>query len=368
MQVNPYYSLNPAINPAHESFAATNPETFPKNDPWCVPSAIIPKVYGPPAVKAREICVQDWSPYVLNMAAAAEAAATANDQAKTTFNPTLTPDTAWTSNGPQISGNDLIISLTDAASAARYGLQTASLSAAGDDADPTFVSPTPASFLAGEQAMVPSAVPDVLEANPSATASDAYPLTLLTYAAATPEKLNTAQRQSYAAFLQYAAGSGQTQGVTPGDLPAGYEPLPESLKAQTLAAVQSILHPPAYPSAAAQSTATTVPGSVGASGGGTSSAGASSGSPDATITVESPVRRSTPGHSRALGPAALSAVRVEGLPVGALRWILPLLLLFGVLAALGAAALKMAGRRSAAPAAGGGTVIDGSADEQGDPS
>jgi hypothetical protein len=60
-------------------------------------------------------------------------------------------------------------------------------------------------------------------------------------------------------------------------------------------------------------------------------------------------------------------VRVEGLPVGALRWILPLLLLFGVLAALGAAALKIAGRRSPA-AAGGVTAVEPSADESGDPS
>ncbi len=48
-------------------------------------------------------------------------------------------------------------------------------------------------------------------------------------------------------------------------------------------------------------------------------------------------------RTRSIGPAALSAVRVTGLPVGALRWILPLLLLLGLLAALGAAVLKFAG-------------------------
>ena len=49
-------------------------------------------------------------------------------------------------------------------------------------------------------------------------------------------------------------------------------------------------------------------------------------------------------RTRSIGPAALSAVRVSGLPVGALRWILPLLLLFGLLAALGAVILKVTGR------------------------
>jgi hypothetical protein len=368
MQVNPYYSLNPAINPAHESFAATIPETFPKNDPWCEPSVIIPDVYGPPEVPARQICVQDWSPYVLSMAAAAEATATANDQAKTTFNPTLTPDTAWTSNGPETSGNDLIISLTDAASAARYGLQTASLSPAGDDTDPTFVAPSQASFLAGEGAMGPSSVPDVLQTNSSSTAANAYPLTMLTYAAATPEKLTSAERQSYAAFLDYAAGAGQHPGVDPGDLPAGYEPLPAALTAQTLAAAQSILHPPVYPSAtAAKSSAKTATESPSSEASGTSSSGTSSSSPGGSTTIRSSSKSSRHERGRSLGPAALSAVRVEGLPVGALRWILPLLLLFGVLAALGAAALKIAGRRSPA-AAGGVTAVEPSADESGDPS
>jgi hypothetical protein len=372
MQVNPYYSLSPSINPAHESFAAATPESFPKNDPWCDPVPFYMDTVDPTTglqELARQTCIQDWSPYVLNMATAANAAATANDQAKTTFNPTLTPDTAWTSNGPQISGNDLIISLTDAASAARYGLQTAGLSPAGDDTDPTFVTPTPASFLAGEQNMAPSSVAEVLQTDSSSTAPNAYPLTMLAYAAATPEKLTPAQRQSYAAFLDYAAGAGQHQGVDPGDLPAGYEPLPASLTAQTLAAAQSILHPPVYPSTtAAQSSAKTATKSTSSASSGISSSGpSSSGAAQSATSVGSSSRTSRHEREGALGPAALSAVRVEGLPVGALRWILPLLLLFGVLAALGAAVLKITGRRSPA-AAGEVTAVEPPADGSGDPS
>ena len=48
------------------------------------------------------------------------------------------------------------MTVTDSASAARYGLQAASLSRAGDDAAPSnrvFVAPDTASLLAGEQAM-----------------------------------------------------------------------------------------------------------------------------------------------------------------------------------------------------------------------
>ena len=242
MVVNPYYK-----NLVTQS---TAPETYPKSDPWCAPKP--PDVSA--GVPARPICVQDWSPYVLSMAAAAQDAAVANDGAKTTFNPNNTPDTAWTANGPQITGNDLIISVTDSASAARYGLQTASLSPAGEDTDPTFVAPDTASLLAGQQAMVKSSVPDVLETDPSSTAANAYPLTMLTYAAATPEKLNQASRDNYAAFLRYAAVPGQMQGVDPGDLPSGYVPLPAALTAQTLAAADAVEHPPVFPGVSKAST------------------------------------------------------------------------------------------------------------------
>ena len=49
------------------------------------------------------------------------------------------------------------MSVTDSAPAVQYGLQTASLSPAGDDGHRTALSwpPTDASLLAGEQAMTP---------------------------------------------------------------------------------------------------------------------------------------------------------------------------------------------------------------------
>ena len=339
MVVNPYYKNLIA--------QSTAPENYPKSDPWC--DSHVPDVDYPPNTPARSICIQDWSPYVLSMTAAAQAAATANDGGKTTFNPANTPDTAWTANGPQITGNDLVISVTDSASAARYGLQTASLSPAGEDTDPTFVDPDSASILAGEQAMVKSSVPDVLETDPSSTAADAYPLTMLTYAAATPEKLSQSARNNYAAFLQYAAGPGQVQGVDPGNLPGGYVPLPSSLVTQTLAAADAIEHPPVYPSASTKPTTTAAKqASTSTNGSSTEAAGLSSTAPAPQIlAAERLAKAAGRERPRTIGPAALSAVRVIGLPVGALRWILPLLLLFGLLAALGAVVLKVAGRPAA---------------------
>ena len=263
MVVNPYYDTNAAANPSGEAFAPPSPETYPKSDPYCYTTG--DKVYGSPPEPARPICVQDWSPYALSMAATAQDTAAANDGAKTTFTPSNTPNTAWTANGPQTTGNDLVISVTDSASAARYGLQTASLSAAGDDADPTFTAPTSAGILAGEQAMTPSPVPGVLQTDPSTTQPGAYPLTMLTYAATTPDTLDQPSRQNYSAFLRYAAGAGQVTGLDPGDLPAGYVPLPAALEAQTIAAAATVLNPPPLPTTATAA-ATGSSGSSGASG------------------------------------------------------------------------------------------------------
>lgn len=372
MQVNPIYSTNAAINPTGVAFGSPTPENFPKSDPFCFqdPTAI---VYGPPEAPARPLCILDWSPYALTMQAAAQDAALANDGAKTTLDPTQTPNTAWAANGPQKAGTHFIISITDSASAARYGLQTASLSRSGDDsAAPTFVAPDAAGILAGEQAMVPSSVSGVLQTNPSTTAAGAYPLPMLTYAATTPSTLAAADRKNYSVLIGYTAGAGQVSGVQPGQLPAGYVPLPSTLEAQAAAAAATILNPPA----AASTTTTTTSPPAGSSATSGSSAGSTTATPSPSsfgstysATASTPTGDSATGTSdsspspssptRSLGPAALSAVRTHGIPIGALRWALPIVLLVGIAAALGAAGVDLMKRRSLASGPDGAPAPDG---------
>jgi hypothetical protein len=352
MVVNPYYDTDASANPSGEAFAPPTPETYPKSDPYCWATG--DKVYGSPPEPARPICVQDWTPYALSMAATAQDTAAANDGAKTTFTPSNTPNTAWTANGPQTTGNDLVISVTDSASAARYGLQTASLSAGGSvaaDANPTFTAPTSAGILAGEQAMTPSPVPGVLQTNPSTTQPGAYPLAMLTYAATTPDTLDTASRQNYSAFLTYAAGAGQVTGLDPGDLPAGYVPLPAALAAQTLAAAATVLNPPALPTSAT-APASGTSGSGGTSGFSSTATGAFStvGPSSELASAAAAARARAKAKAKAVGPATLSAVRIEGVPIGLLRWALPILLLIGLGAALAALATRLTSLRRAATA------------------
>lgn len=238
MKVNPFYSTDPALNPARAPFADPLPQTFPKNDPYCYQA---PDDEG---LTPRPLCMLDAAPLAVNFSEAAQQTRAANDRA-TTAHDQQSPDqqtaaTYWGSEGPQLQGRRSIMSLTDAASAARYGLQTAALSRSGDNGDERgFFAPTDAALAQGVKAM--KADPSgVLLPDPSSRVDGAYPLSMLTYAAVAPGSLDASARADYARFVTYAAGPGQRPGYAFGDLPRGYAPLPAELRAQALSAAAAI--------------------------------------------------------------------------------------------------------------------------------
>ncbi|HUA95893.1 MAG TPA: hypothetical protein VMB82_10235 [Acidimicrobiales bacterium] len=346
MLVNPVYSTNPAVNPT--PFGSPTPETFPKEDPYCYsdPTAVV-EPNGSKTEPARPLCIQDWSPYALTMSAAAQAAATSNDGGKTTLNPSQPPDAAWGANGPQESGESFILSITDSASAAQFGLQTASLSRAGDDGpDPTFVPADEQSILAGERAMQPSAVPGVMVTNPSPSSSSGYPLSLLTYAAATPDSLDATDRQDYATFLRYAAGPGQVSGVEAGQLPPGYVPLPSDLVDQAVSAAATILNPPSTvtPDSTTTTAAPVTPSAARVSPTPQTTEARPQASQGAVVEVPdeaapAPTGASTTTSPRAPAPvptqhARLSTATTGVFDVGALRWAVRVAVLGGLSLAL----------------------------------
>lgn len=137
---------------------------------------------------------------------------------------------------PQASGQRALLAIVDTATATRYGLPTAQLlNAAG-----RFVVPTTESLLAGEQSMTPSPVTGVLAPNPSSAKPGGLP----------PHRAELRRERTihhgptvaydYAQFMRYAAGPSQQ----PGQLPAGMAPLPDALKAQTIAAAATFQTPP----------------------------------------------------------------------------------------------------------------------------
>lgn len=239
MKVNPVYATKAAANTNGAAFGDPLPDSFPKNDPYCYsapPQGSGGSVVPPP------LCGLDWLPYTQSFRDAAQFTRVANDGARTTEDPNApSSDKVYRPDGPQTLGSRAILSITDSASAAQYGLQTASLSRAGDNTrERAFVAPDESALVAGAGAMAPKGIPEVLEPNPSVAAADAYPLTALTYAAVTPLSLDDRARSEYAAFVDYAAGAGQVSGRQFGQLPPGYAPLPAAFRAQSTAAAETI--------------------------------------------------------------------------------------------------------------------------------
>ncbi|MEV7321729.1 hypothetical protein [Streptomyces sp. NPDC093970] len=228
MRVNPYYSTNTDLNPLGVAFDPSNADDYPKSDPWCT----VPP--GSDAPDTNKQCMIDFHPYVEDMHAGALHARRADTLWKSTWDPLATPP-AYKTSGPQIVGSRFVITITDAASAARYGLQTAELkNTAG-----RYVAPTTAALTAAAATATGSGVTEITPAN--ATAKDAYPLAQLVYAVVRPGKVSKAARQDYAALLRYTSSTGQTPGADPGRLPVGYAPLSTKLRGQAVKAADALL-------------------------------------------------------------------------------------------------------------------------------
>ncbi len=367
MVVNPRYNTDAAHNPSGSAFAQPEvPETYPVNDPYCFQAPKPEDLPRPP----NPLCMLDVHPYAASMEAAAQKTRAANIGDKTSHDPYASDQNSpenyfGSTSGPQLQGNRSVLSITDTASAARFGLQTASLSRAGDDgANRNFVAADQAGLLAGVQAMVPSPAPGVLQPNPATKTAGAYPLTMLTYAAAVPAGLDAKARTEYAAVVDYAAGPGQKPGLAFGDLAPGYAPMPANLRAQATAAAKAIREgtPPGAtppPGEAAQPASPPQSGPVGDGttfdGGGTSSPGEALAAPPAGIAA-GPTPPADPG-----GPVALARalVRTAAVAVGFMRYTLPFVAGVGLLAALAAWLLTARRRRpgGARPADGSGVEV-----------
>ena len=118
----------------------------------------------------------------------------AYDGARVIENPfAQTSSEAWSRGLPQFTGRRSILSITDSASAAQYGVQTARLSRAGASGpDREFIAPDLGGLSAGVALMAAGDEPAVLEPLPAVEGPGAYSLTTLTYAAVTPLSLDDA--------------------------------------------------------------------------------------------------------------------------------------------------------------------------------
>jgi len=247
MVVNPIYATTAATNSSGIPFGVPAPVSFPKGDPYCYQG---PPVGPSNSITPPALCATEWVPYTASFREAAATTRQASDGARISQNTfPISVSDVWRRETPQTIGRRSFLSLTDTGSATRFGLQSASLSRAGDNGDDRqFVAPDAQSLLKGVSAMKAKSTAGFLEPIPFGTDSDvpagsnagAYPLTTLTYAAVKPLALDASARSDYASFVDFAVTGGQQPGVEPGRLPGGFVPLPPELVAQAAAAATSI--------------------------------------------------------------------------------------------------------------------------------
>ncbi|MFJ2669891.1 hypothetical protein [Streptomyces sp. NPDC087525] len=264
-----------------------------------------------------------------------------------------------------LPGSRQAYGIVDAASASRYELDIAAL----PNADGAYVRPTADAMLKAVARMPDSPVAGVKTPSPATAKNGAYPLTAVAYAMAPVDQPADA-RQDYARLIRYAAGTGQTQGLTPGELPPGYAPMPKDLRDQALSAADRLVRgkvaepagpPPAGDGAAGGTAAGGSTGGgdgAGAGAGGTAGDGSGSGGATAGEGASSSPTAASPGAGAgAAGPAATGGLAAGGLTprevLGVVRWVLLGVLVVGGVAALAGPVLLRLSARRAATAAGG---------------
>ncbi|MFU8870450.1 hypothetical protein [Micromonospora sp. SL4-19] len=288
-------------------------------------------------VEQDKYCALDLRPYMGSFADAGYQTLRADAKNRTLWDQFAYPK-AYKAFPPQQVTQRFSASITDAATAARYGLLTARLrNRAGE-----FVAPTDQALLAAAAAMVPSGTPGVRRIDPDARVAGAYPLGMVAYAVGDTTD-EPAARRDYANLIRYAVGTGQNPGVQRGQLPGGYVPLPAALRAEAGAAADVLQN-------AAPAGSSSSPPLVAEPGGAPPPAAAA---PDGTATPASgvrPVAQPTAPTTPA-APARPSGTPVaaltQGQPLGAIRYALLGALGLGAAAALAGPLVRLIGRRRA---------------------
>jgi hypothetical protein len=229
MTVNPWNSTA-AGNPSGTPLSLPI-DNFPKSDPTTLPVG---------SNGSGEVNLVTWRPYTNDLDQGGYLTLRGDGLVLGPWDQTKQPP-AYTKAVRSLSGFQTVLGLTDTASAAKYQTISASLlNPAGQ-----FVSPTSTSMTAAAAAMtVTKNQLQVYEYDPgsaaAAAAPTAYPLTMPVYAATNPAQSDSATRAGFAAFIRYAATTGQMPGTGVGQLPAGYAPLPTGWVTQATTAADSI--------------------------------------------------------------------------------------------------------------------------------
>jgi hypothetical protein len=327
------------VNPGYRSLHLGDPPasaSFPRADSTCYLPDITPK---PPA----NLCLTsvDLLPYLNSLDDVAVHVQRATSGGRSPYWNSTTPTPDGTSSGywplvdPEPTGRRYAWGVTATSDAAHYGLQDAPLC----NADGSGCQAPSADSL---RAAVDAAKPDssgLLEIDP-ANPGGGYPLTQVVYAAVRTNQDAAALRDD-AHLLDYVAGPGQKSGVDPGQLPAGYLPLPDALRRQTQAVADTLRadaaaqhNPPASgnqqpngPGAGPSQNPPTGPNHTTGAANGANHPGSAPPVPG-------------PPNGTGLVPNRLAGQPTPRSSVGAIRWALVGLLIAGLLGALAGPAMR----------------------------
>ena len=143
--------------------------------------------------------------------------------------------------GRETVGHRFLIGVTPLADDSRYGLSPAALLTN----DNTYVTPSTSSLAAAADLLTPSSATNTwtlpmstIETSPSA--KNAYPGTMVVYAAVPTSGLPHQDAQDFASFIDFAVGPGQELGYNVGQLPPGYLPLTADSHLASLAAYSDL--------------------------------------------------------------------------------------------------------------------------------
>jgi hypothetical protein len=150
---------------------------------------------------------------------------------------------------PEIPGDRALFAILDEGDAAAYELPVASL----ENAAGNYVAPTNATMGAALSDMTTTKSrngrTEQIKFTDSAkffkhhkNARNAYPLTMVIYAMVPTGGVSKHTAAKIAQWLDYVADEGQRPGYGPGLLPPGYLPLTSAMRAQTLKAANEVLH------------------------------------------------------------------------------------------------------------------------------
>src|SRR5215472_3458458 len=223
--------------------------------------------------------------------------------------------TIYTKDPPEPVGDRTLIAIVDQGDAALDHFPTAAIrNAAGD-----YVRPSNA-HMAAALSHMSSDGSGTLQVDLTNKDHKAYPLTMVVYAMAPTSGLSHAKAAAVARFLDFAVGAGQTSGVQPGQLPAGYLPLPASMRAHTRKLALEV--------------ANQTGAHGGGGGGGQGGSAGSGGGSNSSSPTPSPAASSAVSLPGAVAGPQISLAAAHPQPAAFTRFALPALLILGGLAAL----------------------------------